>query len=90
MDTRPFFVKEFNIYTVNNMTQPEQHIHSEATADINLATFIKVIKSIETKGHFFKGQQLWIRFHITEKQLASFKEEYLNSPFAFYDATRHT
>jgi len=58
------------------------------TADINLATFIKVVKQIDTAGHYFKGNQLWVKYNITEAQMSEFKEEYLNSVYAMYDATK--
>lgn len=58
------------------------------TADMNLATFIKVVKDIDTAGHYYIGQQLWVKFDITEQQMSEFKEEYLNSVFAMYDATK--
>lgn len=58
------------------------------TADMNLATFIKVVKKVDTAGHYYLGQQLWVRFDVTEKQMAAYKEEYLNSIFAMYDATK--
>lgn len=58
------------------------------TADMNLATFIKVIKGIDTAGHHYIGEQLRIYFDITSQQMAEFTEEYLNSIYAVYDATR--
>lgn len=71
------------------MTQQAQmHKKLPDTADMNLATFIKVVKKIDTAGHYFQGQQLWVRFDITEEQMSEFKEEYLNSVFAMYDATK--
>lgn len=58
------------------------------TPDINLATFIKATKGISTAGHYFKGEQLVIQFPITKDEGRKYKEEYLNSPFAMYDATK--
>jgi hypothetical protein len=58
------------------------------TPDINLATFIKSVKGINTAGHFFKGDQLVIQFPVPKEKGAQYKEEYLNSPFAMYDATK--
>lgn len=58
------------------------------TPDINLATFIKAVKGINTAGHYFKGDQLVIQFAIQKDEGSLYKEEYLNSPFAMYDATK--
>ena len=58
------------------------------TSDLNVAAFIKRVKDIPTAGHYFAGDQLRIRFRITADQLAAFKEEYLNSVFMLYDATK--
>lgn len=69
-------------------TQAETKPALPDTADINLATFVKVVKKIDTAGHYFKGNQLWVRFDITDEQMSEFKEEYLNSIFAMYDATK--
>jgi len=57
-------------------------------SDLNLATYIKVVKKIPTAGHRFTGNQLWVNFEVTEDQIASFQEEYLNSSFADYDSTK--
>ena len=66
----------------------EEKNESQETSDINIATFIKFVKGVETCGYRFAGEQLRIRFKITEQQLIDFKEEYLNSPYALYDATK--
>jgi len=58
------------------------------TPDINLVTYIKAIKGINTAGHYFKGDQLVIQFPITRNEGNMYREEYLNSPFAMYDATK--
>jgi len=58
------------------------------TPDINLATFLKAVKNINTAGHYFKGEQLVIQFPIPKEEGRQYKEEYLNSPFAMYDATK--
>jgi hypothetical protein len=60
----------------------------QETSDINVATFIKFVKGVDTAGHRFVGEQLRIKFRVTEDQMAAFKEEYLNSQFALYDATK--
>lgn len=58
------------------------------TSDINVATFIRFVKNIETAGHRFVGDQLRIRFRIRPEELRRYTEEYLNSHFALYDATK--
>lgn len=90
MQHAPFFVSKHDIlHGKVHMLQPQKNDQNgKETADINLATFIKVIKGINTQGHYFKGTQLRVCFDITETQLAAFKEEYINSPFSNYDATR--
>jgi hypothetical protein len=60
----------------------------QATSDINLATFVNVVKEVETSGHYYKGSQLWVQFAITEEEMKSHKEEYINSVFSRYDATK--
>jgi len=60
----------------------------QETSDINVATFIKFVKGVDTAGHRFVGEQLRIKFRITDEQMAEFKEEYLNSQYALYDATK--
>jgi SPX domain protein involved in polyphosphate accumulation len=59
-----------------------------ATADMNLATFIKVVKKIDTVGHYYTGDQLHIRFNITAAEMEAYTTEYLNSIFATYDSIR--
>jgi len=58
------------------------------TPDLNLATFLKVVKGQSTDGHRFKGDQLNIKFNISRAEGQQAREEYLNSPFAMYDATK--
>jgi carotenoid cleavage dioxygenase-like enzyme len=58
------------------------------TSDINLATFIKAVKNCNTAGHYFKGDQLVIKFHMSKEKMRHMREDYLNSPFANYDATK--
>jgi hypothetical protein len=58
------------------------------TPDINLATFLKVVKGHNTDGHYFKGDQLVIKFDIPKSEGQQAREEYLNSQFAMYDATK--
>lgn len=58
------------------------------TPDINLATFMRAVKNINTTGHYFKGDQLIVRFPVPKEEGYQYKEEYLNSPFAMYDATK--
>lgn len=67
---------------------PQQEKKLPDTADMNLATFIKVIKGIDTAGHHYIGEQLRINFNLTTQQMADYTEEYLNSQYAVYDATR--
>ncbi|MGD9209165.1 MAG: hypothetical protein PVI90_00240 [Desulfobacteraceae bacterium] len=59
-----------------------------ATADMNLATYIKVVKKIDTVGHYYRGDQLHISFNITNVELEEYTTEYLNSIFATYDSVR--
>lgn len=58
------------------------------TPDVNLATYIKVVKGIDSVGHRLNERQLLIRFPITQEQYQVYKEEYLNSLFSYYDATK--
>lgn len=58
------------------------------TTDINLATFIKVVKGIDSCGHRFEGKQLFLRFPLTKAQMSEYKEEYINSVYSIYDATK--
>lgn len=58
------------------------------TADLNLATYIKSVKGVSTAGHHFKGEQLVIEFPLTKEEGRQYKEAYLNSAFAMYDATK--
>jgi len=69
-------------------TEPEAENELQATSDINLATFVNVVKEIETGGHYYKGSQLWVQFKITEEKMGRYKEEYINSVFSRYDATK--
>jgi hypothetical protein len=61
---------------------------TQSTGDINLATYIKVIKGIDSCGHHFEGRQLLLRFPLTKDQIGQIREEYINSVFSVYDATR--
>ena len=58
------------------------------TSDINLATYIKVVKNIDIVGHRLNDRQLLISFPVTNEELQTYKEEYLNSLYAYYDATK--
>lgn len=69
------------------MTTEQKQTETE-TSDINLATFIQEIIKIKTCGHYHAGDQLRIKFPITEEQLEDYKIQYLNSAFAGYDATK--
>jgi hypothetical protein len=60
----------------------------QETTDINLATFIKVVKGIPLAGTHFNGHQLCINFDITAEELKAYEQEYLNSTYADYDATK--
>lgn len=63
-------------------------VETQDTSDINIATFVKVVKGVETAGHYYKGSQLWIRFAISKEDMQRYKEEYINSVFSNYDATK--
>lgn len=61
---------------------------TQDTSDINLATFVKEVKGVDSAGHFFKGRQLWISFAITKDEMQRYSNEYINSVHARCDATR--
>ena len=67
---------------------PEKETKGRETTDINLATFVKVVKGIDSCGHRFEGKQLFLRFPLTKEEMSAFKEEYINSVFSIYDATK--
>jgi hypothetical protein len=74
------------LYDVKNATT---HGHAmQETTDINLATFIKVVKSVPIAGTHFNGHQLCISFNISAEDLKTYEQAYLNSPYADYDATK--
>ena len=81
MYPRAFFL---STHTLHGKDMPDQF----ETPDINLATFMRSVKNISTAGHYFKGDQLIIQFPIPKAEGCQYKEEYLNSPFAMYDATK--
>lgn len=56
--------------------------------DINLATFIKVVKGIPIAGTRFNGHQLIIEFNVNAEDLKAYEREYMNSTYADYDATK--
>jgi len=58
------------------------------TSDMNLAAYMKVLKRISTAGHRINERQLLLQFDITPEELKQYKEEYINSAFADYDATK--
>jgi hypothetical protein len=60
----------------------------QETSDLNLATFIKEVKGVDSAGHRFEGRQLWIRFKMTKEDMALHSNEYINSIHARCDATR--
>lgn len=68
-------------------TKPHDE-QEQTTTDINLATYIKVVKSIDSCGHHFEERQLHLHFPVTKEQMSVFKEEYINSVFSVYDATK--
>lgn len=63
-------------------------VKTQDTPDINIATFIKEVKGKDTQGHYYKGSQLWVKFAITDEEMKRFKEDYINSIFSRYDATK--
>lgn len=78
--TRPF------LYAVKH---DHQHGHTmQEITDINLATFIKVVKGIPLAGHRFNGHQLCLQFEIDAENLKLYEREYMNSTYADYDATK--
>jgi hypothetical protein len=56
--------------------------------DINLATFIKVVKGIPIAETRFNDHQMCISFAINAADLKAYEQEYLNSTYADYDATK--
>ena len=58
------------------------------TPDLNIATFILAVKRIKTKGHYYKGDQLRIKFDLTQEEFEEHKGDYINSEVALCDATR--
>jgi len=93
--TRAFFYFNNNPINTNSQVSTMQDANTtqetdttQETSDINLATYIRQIKGIHMAGYYHTGDQLHIRFNITAEQLAKFSEEYLNSQFAGYDATK--
>jgi hypothetical protein len=72
---------------MSKQTQNEEQ-QGRSTSDVNLATFIKVVKEIDSCGHYFEGKQLFLKFPITKEQMSQYKEEYINSIFSIYDATK--
>jgi hypothetical protein len=60
------------------------------TSDINLATYIEVVKNRKHTGHRYRGRQLLIEFEITNDDGRNYEMEYLSSPYAGYDATKRT
>ena len=58
------------------------------TTDLNLATFIKTVKGINSNNHFLRGRQLVIGFPLEAKDGRAARMEYINSPFAAYDANK--
>ena len=63
-------------------------ITTQTTSDINLATFIKVVKKVPMARYHFNQQQLCIVFDLDEETLRKYQEEYLNSTYAEYDAAK--
>jgi len=72
----------------NNEAPEQEKVESRETTDINLATYIKVVKGIDSCGHRFAGRQLFLSFPISEEEMSAFKEEYINSTYSIYDATK--
>lgn len=62
--------------------------NTQTTSDINLATFIKVVKRVPMASYHFNQQQLCIVFNLEEADLRKYQEEYLNSTYAEYDAAK--
>jgi hypothetical protein len=58
------------------------------TPDINIATFIVAVKRIKSKGHYYKGDQLRIKFDIPPEKFEEYTGDYINSDVALCDATR--
>jgi len=58
------------------------------TTDLNLATFIKTVKGVNSTAHFLRGRQLVIEFPIAPEDGRQARMEYINSPFAAYDANK--
>lgn len=67
---------------------PKEKTEGRETTDINLATYIKVVKGIDSCGHRFEGKQLFLKFPISQEEMSAYKEEYINSTFSIYDATK--
>jgi hypothetical protein len=59
------------------------------THNIDLATYLRVVKNVESTGHYFKGTQLNIRFALSPEEGQQYLEDYLNSIFPVFAATRH-
>lgn len=72
----------------NEPNEKETPEVSTTTSDVNLATYIKIVKQTDSCGHHFEGRQLFLRFPISEEQMRTYKEEYINSIFSIYDATK--
>ena len=60
----------------------------QMTTDINLATYIKVVKHVPLTRYYFNEKQLCIEFDVSLDDLNKYQEEYLNSQFADYDASK--
>lgn len=58
------------------------------TTDLNLATFIKTVKGVNSNKHYLRGRQLVICFPISGDDGRAARLEYINSPFAAYDANK--
>lgn len=60
----------------------------QATPDINLATFIMVVKKIEPEGHYHEDGRLFVQFKLPEEEMKKHKMEYMNSTYSVYDAQK--
>ena len=60
------------------------------TSNINLATFIKEVKKIPVAGHRYdERDRVIILFEgVDESQVDLWRHQYLNSPWATWDATK--